>query len=361
MMTPLLLSFASSEKLRIYTRGNAIDFPIHRKPNPPTFPPLHHASASLRQVVHAGQLTPKDALAIVPHICDALQYAHDAGIVHRDIKPENILIDSSGNVKIADFGLAKLINPDAPDFALTGTRQVMGTPLYMAPEQIERPAEVDHRADIYSLGVVIYELLTGELPLGRFDPPSHKVQIDVRLDDVVLRTLEKEPNRRYQNISEIKTDLEQCSSSEETSEPGTLFKLNDFLAINEVRIVSYGLLLAALINVFVCIVAVSELFTGHYYDFGRIVFLLFTHLPGAFLGFGAIDLLNQRALSNLRWTAIIAIIPLHYGALVGIPFGIWTLMLLRLPNPGSPAAEQNVRGWNLFAVFLRSRILKSSV
>jgi hypothetical protein len=78
----------------------------------------------------------------------------------------------------------------------------------MAPEQFERPLEVDHRADIYSLGVVLYEMLTGELPLGRFDPPSKKVHIDVRLDEVVLRTLENKPDLRYQKASELKTELE---------------------------------------------------------------------------------------------------------------------------------------------------------
>ena len=84
----------------------------------------------------------------------------------------------------------------------------MGTPHYMAPEQLEHPQSVDHRADIYSLGVVFYQMLTGELPLGRFAPPSRKVQVDVRLDEVVLRALEKDPDRRYQQASEVKTEVD---------------------------------------------------------------------------------------------------------------------------------------------------------
>jgi hypothetical protein len=150
-------------------------------------------------------------LAIVPQICDALQYAHDQGVVHRDIKPENILLDRSGRVKIADFGLAKMLGKGPDDFTLTRSQQVMGTPRYMAPEQIEKPLMVDHRADIYSLGVVLYEMLTGELPLGRFVPPSHKVQLDVRIDEVVLRALEKEPERRFQRASQVKSELASAS------------------------------------------------------------------------------------------------------------------------------------------------------
>src|SRR5438876_4365399 len=168
---------------------------------------------NLRQAMKVGRFTPAQALAVVPKICEALQFAHDEGILHRDIKPENILLDSKGRVKIADFGIAKLLGEPRTDARLTGSGATLGTPHYMAPEQIEHPGEVDHRADIYSLGVVFYEMLTGELPLGKFQPPSQKVQVDVRLDEVVLHALEKEPARRYQQISQVKTAVDTISGS----------------------------------------------------------------------------------------------------------------------------------------------------
>ncbi len=172
---------------------------------------------NLRQLLEGGRISPREALAIVPQICDALQFAHDQGIVHRDIKPENILIDRRGRVKVADFGLAKLaggeevIDDGATCGALlTEAGKVLGTPQYMAPEQIERPTEVDHRADIYALGVVFYQMLTGELPGERLEAPSKKVRVDVRLDEIVLRALEKEPELRFQQASVMRTRLEEA-------------------------------------------------------------------------------------------------------------------------------------------------------
>lgn len=217
-------------------------------------------------------LSPNEALAIVPQICDALQYAHDEGVVHRDIKPENILLDKKGRVKIADFGLSKLLGDDAPDVSLTGTHQVMGTIRYMAPEQMKGTRTVDHRADIYSLGVVFYELLTGDLPMGRFDPPSHRVQIDVRLDEVVLRTLAQEPDKRYQRASQVKTDLEAVAMMppiQSATPPSFTSPPEVSPAMNNPKSNSSGLLIVVvLLLAIMCVPAISAVFIA----FGVAVF-----------------------------------------------------------------------------------------
>ena len=188
---------------------------------------------NLRQAMTAGRLTPKQALAIVPPICEALQFAHDRGIVHRDIKPENLLLDKEGRIKIADFGIARMLRtgagdmplPESDDAALAvdaeaGTspeeltrEAVLGTPRYMAPEQRDEPAAVDHRADIYSLGVVLYEMLTGELPGATLLPPSRRVEIDVRLDEIVLRALDQNPEHRYRSATEFRHEVETVVST----------------------------------------------------------------------------------------------------------------------------------------------------
>jgi hypothetical protein len=171
----------------------------------------HVDGANLRQALRAGRFTPEQALSLIPHLCDALQYAHGQGVLHRDIKPENILLDAEGRVKIADFGIAKIVGEPgtaADDFTLTRTGARVGTPHYMAPEQVERPEAVDHRADIYSLGVVFYELLTGELPLGRFQAPSAKAILDARVDEIVFRALAKERELRQQSAGQVKAEVE---------------------------------------------------------------------------------------------------------------------------------------------------------
>ncbi len=158
---------------------------------------------NLRQAMQAARFTPAQALAIIPELCSALQYAHDHGILHRDIKPENILLDARGKVKVADFGIARMAGDERLNPTLTMTGAALGTAAYVAPEQIENPRAVDHRADLYSLGVVLYEMLTGELPLGRFPAPSERSASDPRLDEVVFRSLEKQPEKRYQQAEEF--------------------------------------------------------------------------------------------------------------------------------------------------------------
>ncbi|MGB4708416.1 MAG: protein kinase [Fuerstiella sp.] len=174
---------------------------------------------NLRRVIQSGTTKAPQALSIVMQICEALQYAHDQGIVHRDIKPENILLDSKGQLKIADFGLAKLGGDAGSDLHLTGTRQILGTVQYMAPEQMTQSKTVDHRADIYSTGVVLYEMLTGEIPAGAFEPPSRRAAIDTRLDEVVMRALASDPSNRYQRASDVGRHISSISSS---IEDGTL-------------------------------------------------------------------------------------------------------------------------------------------
>jgi serine/threonine protein kinase len=167
---------------------------------------------NLRQAMRAGRFTPQQAMLLVPKICEALQFAHDEGILHRDIKPENILLDTRGRVKIADFGIAKLVGEAKEKVTLTASGAAIGTPHYMAPEQLEHPQDVDQRADIYSLGVVFYEMLTGELPIGRFAPPSQKSAVDGRVDEVVFHALEKEREKRFRSANEVKTSVEAITS-----------------------------------------------------------------------------------------------------------------------------------------------------
>lgn len=168
---------------------------------------------NLRQAMAAGTLSINEALVIIPRLCEALHYAHGRGVMHRDIKPENILIDTEGEVKLVDFGLAKLRDEGALPFTLTQSGAKLGTIAYMAPEQIEKPSEVDHRADLFSLGVVFYEMLTGELPLGRFPSPSEANGTDPRLDQVVLRTLEKRRDKRFQDAETMGSEIESAAST----------------------------------------------------------------------------------------------------------------------------------------------------
>ncbi|MGP8020041.1 MAG: protein kinase domain-containing protein [Limisphaerales bacterium] len=305
--------------------------------------------ANLREVERLGELTPEQALAIVPQICEALQFAHNEGIVHRDIKPENLLLDKKGRVKITDFGIAKMVGVGAGPQNLTGAKDVVGTPHYMAPEQIEKPLSVDHRADIYSLGVVFYEMLTGELPLGKFAPPSKKVQIDVRLDEVVLHALEKEPDRRYQQASQVKTAVETIvttpsgGSSAYPKEPvPTAAQIE--AARKRLKIPARGLIAAAVFQLLFALGLLIFVVPAVARESGGLVALAvigFTAvgflIPTAVVWAGAVNMLNLRRYTFTVVASVVAAVA-GPGALLGLPFGVWACVELFRPEVRSAFA-----------------------
>ena len=154
--------------------------------------------SNLRELLKAGSLPYREALRLIPSLCEAVQFAHDRGVVHRDIKPENLLLDKQGRIKIADFGISRIIG-EVKSSTIPGQAvdTMTGTPGYMAPEQSTPHLPTDHRVDIYALGVVFYEMLTGKRPGDPVTPPSKPLGLDMRLDDVILRALAISPEMRW--------------------------------------------------------------------------------------------------------------------------------------------------------------------
>ncbi|MBL9132590.1 MAG: protein kinase [Verrucomicrobiaceae bacterium] len=156
------------------------------------------------------RLTPEQARMICMHVCEALGAAHELGIVHRDVKPANVLINSKGQVKVADFGLARLHDPELS--GLTRTGYAVGTPDYIAPEVYTPGTVLDGRADLYAVGVMLYQMLVGELPRGAFQPASVLLPgIDRRFDTVISRAMQVKREDRYATAERMRHDLEQLS------------------------------------------------------------------------------------------------------------------------------------------------------
>jgi serine/threonine protein kinase len=340
--------------------------------------------ANLRQWSKAAQPGPMQVLKIVSQICDGLQFAHDEGIVHRDIKPENILIDKRGRLKIADFGIAKLLGHKTVDFTLTGPWQVVGTLNYMAPEQVDNPQEVNHRADIYALGVVAYEMLTGQLPKGKFPLPSEKAPVDPAVDAVVLRALEGDPEKRYQKVGDFKAALESLPkrtntaplevsttlafNSNDPSQPIPAPSILPVLLKPVVKTPAVGLMMTGIISFvpllfYLLLIVEDKGYNPEYIQISPIRLLMV--LSGLI---GIVIFMSGRVLLTLGHSArakqpqwrlrrvlaitgsILAICPVHLGWPLGLVMGSWGLRCLAsAPNALSDDAE-NLRRAALLAL-----------
>ena len=160
----------------------------------------------LHQIIHTGEASVAHQMSYLGQICDALAYAHANGIVHRDIKPENILIDKTGMVKVADFGLAKV------DHASVDGGIELGTPDYMAPEVFDPNVEIDQRADIFSMGVLTYEMLTKKLPSYE-SPLTSTLGFDIRFDALIAKAMATDPAKRFQTTLELKDAFREISQT----------------------------------------------------------------------------------------------------------------------------------------------------
>jgi type II secretory pathway pseudopilin PulG len=261
----------------------------------------------------------------------------------------------------------------------------MGTPHYMAPEQVERPQDVDHRADIYSLGVVFYELLTGELPLGKFQSPSQKVSVDVRLDEVVMRSLAKEPERRYQHVSEMGTRVETIAGSPATESgkrkaEGGNSSPNILASSGKITAPAVALMVAAAWKILSGIPSafflsrfgvLSDQFFGVGKFFGAwgpsaffSAAVLFSIIPGVLILFGGYQMLKRR---SYAWAIAASILAILSCSLISLPIGIWALIVLSGEDVkaafgcASPVAATTTpapdRFWRRFAVVMACVLL----
>ena len=198
------------------------------------------AGCSLAETLEAGPLASDRAARIARDIARALTKAHEAGVVHRDLKPDNVMLEDDGGVKVLDFGIARREKPRQQsdtqlaeaETAITAEGAVIGTPGYMSPEQA-LGLDLDQRTDVFSLGVLLYETLTGQRPFGGAslmeaaiavtrdapDPITDHRDVPEALTEIVERCLEKDPNDRYQTARELAEALDDAATAAESSEP----------------------------------------------------------------------------------------------------------------------------------------------
>jgi WD40 repeat protein/predicted Ser/Thr protein kinase len=210
----------------------------------------------------------RERLELLARVCDAVQHAHDQGVIHRDLKPANILVEESGQPKVLDFGVARATDADLLTGAgLTRTGQLLGTPNYMSPEQVTAdPAGIDHRADVYALGVILFELLADRSPyqlegrplaevarliLEEEPPPLGSVNPELRgdVETIVAKALAKDPARRYPSAAALAADLRRWLAHEpiQARPPSALYHLRQFARRHKALVAGVLAVFAALL------------------------------------------------------------------------------------------------------------------
>ena len=230
---------------------------------------MEHVEEGERVTAYAdtAKLTTDERLALMARICDAVQHAHQRGVIHRDLKPGNVLVDTTGQPKILDFGIAKVTDADVGATMQTDLGEIVGTLAYMSPEQITGdPLDIDTRSDVYALGLILYELLAGRLPYHvsrgnlaeaartiREVTPTPLRAVDRSLDSdvewIVTKALEKDKADRYQSASELAADLRRYLEHQPVlvGPPSVTYRLRKFVRRHRVGVSAAALIVAALL------------------------------------------------------------------------------------------------------------------
>jgi serine/threonine protein kinase len=169
--------------------------------------------AELSQEIPSGGLPPETAYALFREISCAVAHAHEAGILHRDLKPANILLDAEGHAKVADFGLALPVHRRVQQLSLTRAGMIAGTAEYLPPEAYRQDYQPSPAADVFALGVILHEMLAGHPPRGAWPPVSKSRRVDVRMDELIRRALDPDPERRWQSVREMRAAFEDITHS----------------------------------------------------------------------------------------------------------------------------------------------------